>query len=374
MVSKKKNKEAEWEKMDYPTDKNGNLYKNSKLGSRNKGKKERGKNSAIAMSAAGSWEAVGRFTEVGVNSPYDPIPNDLVGLLLEQIKQDVPYKVALKVIWVDIMRGEFFIDRGLYYLEEMETETGEKLQKKTYIRDEIMKSEGRSEANARKSMMDSIKKWDAKMAVAFLQDQAKDACSYFSDTAEWRQIARDMELSVQEYYWCLNVLNGISQKQASKNVGLHEKLNKHHWRMNPAVNDFIRYARQKRREEIIGGMEFTKATAQQAIMYSMGILLQEIEKPNNSKQDYITLSREIRNTAEIMGKATNLFPKDEVWAITNIAVLAGENTEAALAILWAKHGTKALDITQFDDDKQRDNVIEWTAVEWTETQVQVESD
>lgn len=368
MVSENKKKEIEWKKMDYPTDKNGNLYKNSKLGSRKKMKKEKAKNCAMAMSAAGSWEAVGRFTEVGVNSPYEPIPNELVGLLIEQLREQVPINIALKVVGIEKNRGEFFIEHWLYFSEEILSNTGEKIQKKTYVKDEIMKAEGKAEADARKAVMKSIKDGNAKRAVEFLQEQAQEVCNYFSDTVEWRQIARDMGLSVKEYYWCLNVLNGVSQKQASINVGLHEKLNRNHWRMNPAVNDFLRYAKQKRREEIIGGMEFTKATAQQAIMYSMGILLQEIEKPNNTKQDYITLSSEIRKTAEIMGKATNLFPKDEVGAITNIAVLAGENTEAALAILWAKHWTKALDITKFDD-KQRDNVIDWTTVEWSETTV-----
>lgn len=43
-----------------------------------------------------------------------------------------------------------------------------------------------------------------------------------------------------------------------------------------------------------------------------------------------------------------MFPKEETnTGTTNIAILAGENTDAVLNILGRKHDTKALNITQF---------------------------
>ena len=47
-----------------------------------------------------------------------------------------------------------------------------------------------------------------------------------------------------------------------------------------------------------------------------------------------------------------MYPKEEEkLGTTNIAILAGENTEAVLEMLGRKHNTNALNITQFANDR-----------------------
>ena len=75
--------------------------------------------------------------------------------------------------------------------------------------------------------------------------------------------------------------------------------------------------------------------------------MDEFQKNDNTKQDKINIAKEIRNTAESIGKATNLYPKDELPNVANIAILASENTEKVLEMIGNKHNTKALNITQF---------------------------
>lgn len=97
------------------------------------------------------------------------------------------------------------------------------------------------------------------------------------------------------------------------------------------------------------GIDFTKETAQAAMTYALGILMDEFQKNDNTKQDKINIAKEIRNTAESMGKATNLYPKDDMPNVANIAVLAAENTDKVLEMLGNKHNTTALNITTFAD-------------------------
>ena len=113
--------------------------------------------------------------------------------------------------------------------------------------------------------------------------------------------------------------------------------------------------------------------------YVMWTLLEEMEKDDNTKADVLKIANEIRNTAVEMWKATNMYPKEEEkqWT-TNIAILAGENTEAVLEMLGRKHQTNALNITQFANDRWNNietveevgwgegEMIEWGAVTGSE--------
>ena len=120
------------------------------------------------------------------------------------------------------------------------------------------------------------------------------------------------------------------------------------------------------------GFTFTKETAQAAMTYALWILVDEFQKNDNTKQDKINIAKEIRNTAESIGKATNLYPKDELPNATNIAILASENTDKVLEMLGNKHGTHALNITQFINGETTGQ-IDWGAIEWTEDTMQNES-
>ena len=119
--------------------------------------------------------------------------------------------------------------------------------------------------------------------------------------------------------------------------------------MNPQVKEYLKVIKIQRRQELMDGIDFKKETAQAAMTYALGILMDEFQKNDNTKQDKINIAKEIRNTAESIGKATNLYPKDELPNATNIAILASENTDKVLEMLGEKHGTNALNITQFAD-------------------------
>lgn len=86
------------------------------------------------------------------------------------------------------------------------------------MKDEILKAEAEQEKMARLALMQSMKKGNAKVALDFLNRQQEEVQQYFNDREEYRQIAQDMGLSKQEYYRCLNVLNGMSEQKASENV------------------------------------------------------------------------------------------------------------------------------------------------------------
>jgi hypothetical protein len=74
----------------------------------------------------------------------------------------------------------------------------------------------------------------------------------------------------------------------------------YHYRMNPAVKDFIKEIKRQRIQEMLDNVPFSKETAQFGIQYTMSTLIEEMEKPNNTKQDIINIAKEIRNTAETM--------------------------------------------------------------------------
>ena len=103
--------------------------------------------------------------------------------------------------------------------------------------------------------------------------------------------------------------------------------------MNPQVKEYLKVIKIQRRQELMDGIDFTKETAQAAMTYALEILTDEFQKNDNTKQDKINIAKEIRNTAEAIGKATNLYPKDELPNATNIAILASENTDKVLEML-----------------------------------------
>ena len=77
-------------------------------------------------------------------------------------------------------------------------------------------------------------------------------------------------------------------------------MNMYHYRMNPAVKNFIKEIKRQRIQEMMDNVPFSKETAQFGIQYAMSTLIEEMEKPNNTKQDIINIAKEIRNTAETM--------------------------------------------------------------------------
>lgn len=109
-------------------------------------------------------------------------------------------------------------------------------------------------------------------------DRIKEREKRFHDRAEYRQLAKDYGMSEKEYVWCLNVLNGITQRKASEMAGRPKNLNMYHYRMNPKVKEFIAVVKAQRRNEIIESVPFNKETAQKAMSYVMGTLLEELEK------------------------------------------------------------------------------------------------
>ena len=92
------------------------------------------------------------------------------------------------------------------------------VERPTFVKNEILKAEAEQEKIARLALMQSMKKGNAKVALEFLNRQQEEVQQYFNDREEYRQIAQDMGLSKQEYYRCLNVLNGMSEQKASQNV------------------------------------------------------------------------------------------------------------------------------------------------------------
>ncbi len=191
------------------------------------------------------------------------------------------------------------MDKGLHYTDKAMTDEGI-VEVKTYFKDEVLKAEAKMEETARQGIMIAMKKGNLKATQQFLESQKEEVEKKFNDRAEYRQLAQDMGLSKKEYIRCLNVLNGIPQQQASLNVGWSKNMNQYHYRMNPAVKEFIKEIKQQRRRELLDSVPFDKQTAQESIQYVLGTLIQEIEKPDNTKQDLINLTREIRNTAETM--------------------------------------------------------------------------
>ena len=359
---------------EYPKDKEGKLFENQD----NKGKKrikKRCKKGGKVNQAIRSWWSTAEFN---VNEPaYERYDEDFWRDFCNLIRNGTPWHLAARVLWAEEDRVGYWIEHDAHYIDS-EQVGDETMANKVIIKDEILKAEARLENDARDAINASISRWNVKTSMEYL-DRIKEREKRFHDRAEYRQLAKDYGMSEKEYVWCLNVLNGITQRKASEMAGRPKNLNMYHYRMNPKVKEFIAVVKAQRRNEIIESVPFNKETAQKAMSYVMGTLLEELEKGDNSKGDVLKITKEIRDTATEMWKATNMYPKEEekTWT-TNIAILAGENTEAVLEMLGRKHKTEALNLTEFANDrKSRETIeihgwtegemIEWGATEWAES-------
>lgn len=373
-IEKELGKQKKLPKQEYPRDMNWELYQNID----NKWKRtvpRKIRKSTDAATVKRSWdniqwiESTEKINMKRRDEEFKPIPEHEVRMLVQQIREWVSRRVAVRALWRWETRAEYYINNWLKYTDKV-MDGDNIIERPTYVKDEIAKAEAEQEKMARLSLMQSMKKWNAKVALEFLNKQQEEINKYFNDREEYRQLAKDMGLSQKEYYRCLNVLNGMSEQKASENVWFHKSLNMYHYRMNPQVKEFIKVVKIHRRQELMDGIDFTKETAQAAMTYALWILMDEFQKNDNTKQDKINIAKEIRNTAESIWKATALYPKDDVQPITNIAVLASENTDKVLEMLWQKHETKALNITKFTNDTKSTN---WGTTQWTEDAVQDES-
>lgn len=373
-IEKELGKQKKLPKQEYPKDMNWELYQNID----NKWKRgitKKIRKSTDAATVKRSWdniqwiESTEKINMKRRDEEFKPIPEHEVRMLVQQIREWVSRRVAVRALWRWETRAEYYINNWLKYTDKV-MDGDNIIERPTYVKDEIAKAEAEQEKMARLSLMQSMKKWNAKVALEFLNKQQEEINKYFNDREEYRQLAKDMGLSQKEYYRCLNVLNGMSEQKASENVWFHKSLNMYHYRMNPQVKEFIKVVKIHRRQELMDWIDFTKETAQAAMTYALWILMDEFQKNDNTKQDKINIAKEIRNTAESIWKATALYPKDDVQPITNIAVLASENTDKVLEMLWQKHETKALNITKFTNDTKSTN---WGTTQWTEDAVQDES-
>lgn len=200
-----------------PRDKDGKLYENRKNNKLKVPLRVKVRNGAKESVRKQSRDSTDKLTKKGVNSPFEPIPENEVRMLVQQIREGVNRKVAVRSMGRGETRGEYFIERGLKYVDKT-TDDGMIIEKPTYVKDEILKAEAEQEKIARLALMQSMRKGNAKVAMEFLNHQQNEVQEYFNDRAEYRQIAQDMGLSKQEYYRCLNVLNGMSEAKASENV------------------------------------------------------------------------------------------------------------------------------------------------------------
>lgn len=373
-IEKELGKQKKLPKQEYPRDMNWELYQNID----NKWKRgitKKIRKSTDAATVKRSWdniqwiESTEKINMKRRDEEFKPIPEHEVRMLVQQIREWVSRRVAVRALWRWETRAEYYINNWLKYTDKV-MDGDNIIERPTYVKDEIAKAEAEQEKMARLSLMQSMKKGNAKVALEFLNKQQEEINKYFNDREEYRQLAKDMGLSQKEYYRCLNVLNGMSEQKASENVWFHKSLNMYHYRMNPQVKEFIKVVKIHRRQELMDWIDFTKETAQAAMTYALWILMDEFQKNDNTKQDKINIAKEIRNTAESIWKATALYPKDDVQPITNIAVLASENTDKVLEMLWQKHETKALNITKFTNDTKSTN---WGTTQWTEDAVQDES-
>ena len=331
----------------YPTDKEGNEYKNS-WGRKKRLKGNVRKANRVALAIRSWWST----QEFSVNEPaYEPFEEDFWRDFCNIVRNGTPWHLAARVMWAEEDRVWYWIEHDAHYIDKEEV-GDETMARKVIVKDEILKEEAKMEQSARDAINASISRWNVKSSMEYL-DRIKEREKRFHDRAEYRQIAKDYGMSEKEYVWCLNVLNGITQQKASEMAWRPKNLNMYHYRMNPKVKEFIAVVKAQRRNEIIESIPFNKETAQKAMSYVMGTLLDELEKGDNSKGDVLKITKEIRDTATEMWKATNMYPKEEekIWT-TNIAILAGENTDAVLQLLWRKHRTEALNLTEFANDGQ----------------------
>ena len=351
----------------YPVDKDGKPFENSSK-KKHRMKKVVSKAGKVSDAIRTWWSTKG----IELNwAEYEELDEDFWRALVNLIRDGTPWHLWARVLGVAEDRVEYWIDHWASFIDE-DNSGIETFARKVIVKDEILKMEAQMESDALDAINASIKRGNTKTSLEYLE-RLKDREKRFHDRAEYRQIAKDYGMTEKEYVWCLNVLNGISQAKASEMAGRPKNLNMYHYRMNPKVKEFIAVVKAARRKEIVESVPFSKETAQQAMSYVMWTLLDEMEKDDNTKADVIKITKEIRDTAVEMWKATSMYPKEEEkqWT-TNIAILAWENTEAVLEMLGRKHNTNALNITQFANDRGNQGTANIETIEnigWEESEV-----
>lgn len=81
---------------DLPRDKDGNLYENRKNRNIKVQLMKKVKNGAKESVRKQSRDSTDKLTKKGVNSPFEPIPENEVRMLVQQIREGVNRKVAVR--------------------------------------------------------------------------------------------------------------------------------------------------------------------------------------------------------------------------------------------------------------------------------------
>ena len=86
-------------KKDYPRDKDGKLYENGKGTKRVKNRLKQNVTKAANTSVIKqSRDSTDKLTKKGVNSPFEPIPEREVRMLVQQIREGVNRRVAIRAM------------------------------------------------------------------------------------------------------------------------------------------------------------------------------------------------------------------------------------------------------------------------------------
>lgn len=94
-----------------PRDKDGKLYENRKYVRAKSTLMAHVKNGAKESVRKQSRDSTDKLTKKGVNSPFEPIPENEVRMLVQQIREGVNRKVAVRSMGRGETRGEYFIER-----------------------------------------------------------------------------------------------------------------------------------------------------------------------------------------------------------------------------------------------------------------------
>ena len=94
-----------------PRDKDGKLYENRKNNKLKVPLRVKVRNGAKESVRKQSRDSTDKLTTKGVNSPFDPIPENEVRMLVQQIREGVNRKVAVRSMGRGETRGEYFIER-----------------------------------------------------------------------------------------------------------------------------------------------------------------------------------------------------------------------------------------------------------------------
>ena len=197
-----------------PLDKDGKPYEN-KSKKRHSSLKNNVRKAVDATNQKRGRDMTGKYF---IGSPeLERVPDNIVRLMTQKVREGTPRRIAARVCGMAENVVEYWMDKGLHYTDKAMTDAGV-VEVKTYFKDEVLKSEAQMEETARQGLMIAMKKGNLKATQQFLESQKEEVEKKFNDRAEYRQLAQDMGLTKKEYIRCLNVLNGVTQQQASINV------------------------------------------------------------------------------------------------------------------------------------------------------------